>query len=253
MRRSSPTFLSDKLFSRGHCHWPGCDVSCADADAFARHLTVAHALDDRSTAQTRVQMQIVTQLELQLEKERERLRAMMGHLDLELRHGELRPVQPQRRSPSPKRVRREADEFSLPTTSSSHPLAAAAAAAAAAASLQHQSPLSALTAAVRSPLLGAMSASPVSSSAMSSTSSSPVAANAGPIRPKPATSLVDKPSSGLTLPPGELFSILRVHSARPLFSVHHSQVNVSPPKALMKEEAVAIAATPTSILRWILN
>ena len=39
-------------------------------------------MDDKSTAQARVQMQIVSQLELQLQKERERLQAMMSHLHL---------------------------------------------------------------------------------------------------------------------------------------------------------------------------
>ena len=39
-----------------------------------------HILDDRSTAQTKVQIQIVEQLEAQLAKEQARLEAMMGHL-----------------------------------------------------------------------------------------------------------------------------------------------------------------------------
>ena len=39
-------------------------------------------MDDKSTAQARVQMQIVSQLELQLQKERERLQAMMSHLHM---------------------------------------------------------------------------------------------------------------------------------------------------------------------------
>ena len=38
-------------------------------------------MDDRSTAQTRVQMQVVAQLELQLQKERDRLQSMMDHLN----------------------------------------------------------------------------------------------------------------------------------------------------------------------------
>ncbi|CAL8260857.1 unnamed protein product [Merluccius merluccius] len=46
------------------------------------HLLIEHALDDRSTAQCRVQMQVVQQLDLQLSKERERLQAMMTHLHL---------------------------------------------------------------------------------------------------------------------------------------------------------------------------
>ena len=37
-------------------------------------------LDDRSTAQTKVQIQIVEQLEAQVAKEQARLAAMMGHL-----------------------------------------------------------------------------------------------------------------------------------------------------------------------------
>ena len=45
-------------------------------------LSAEHILDDKSTAQARVQMQIVSQLELQLQKERERLQAMMSHLHL---------------------------------------------------------------------------------------------------------------------------------------------------------------------------
>jgi forkhead box protein P len=49
---------------------------------FSKHITAEHILDDKSTAQARVQMQIVSQLELQLQKERERLQAMMSHLHL---------------------------------------------------------------------------------------------------------------------------------------------------------------------------
>ena len=62
------------------CKWTGCEAHCADIGQFLKHVTTAHVLDDKSTAQTRVQMQIVSQLELQLEKERERLHAMMAHL-----------------------------------------------------------------------------------------------------------------------------------------------------------------------------
>ena len=40
----------------------------------------SHVLDDRSTAQTKVQIQIVEQLESQLTKEQSRLEAMMNHL-----------------------------------------------------------------------------------------------------------------------------------------------------------------------------
>lgn len=49
---------------------------------FLRHLKVEHCLDDRTTAQARVQMQVVSQLEIHLQKERDRLQAMMHHLYL---------------------------------------------------------------------------------------------------------------------------------------------------------------------------
>ena len=45
-------------------------------------------------AQTRVQLQIVSQLELQLTKEKDRLQGMMKHLQLEqTSNGELKPLQ----------------------------------------------------------------------------------------------------------------------------------------------------------------
>lgn len=47
-----------------------------------RHLNSDHNLDDRATAQARVQMQVVSQLEIQLQKERDRLHAMMAHLHM---------------------------------------------------------------------------------------------------------------------------------------------------------------------------
>ena len=50
------------------------------SDNSYRHLNTEHTLDDRSTAQARVQMQVVSQLEIQLQKERDRLTAMMHHL-----------------------------------------------------------------------------------------------------------------------------------------------------------------------------
>ena len=45
-------------------------------------------LDDRSTAQTKVQIQIVEQLESQLNKEQSRLEAMMSHLK-QVRNGAM--------------------------------------------------------------------------------------------------------------------------------------------------------------------
>ena len=98
------------LDSHGHCSWPGCDASCPDMSAFQRHLSAAHVLDDKSTAQTRVQVQIVSQLELQLNKERDKLEAMMAHLRLDNRNGELVPSRQtvasfeRRRSRSPRSV-----------------------------------------------------------------------------------------------------------------------------------------------------
>lgn len=59
---------------------------------FARHLNTEHTLDDRSTAQARVQMQVVSQLELQLQKERDRLQAMMHHLHLSKQLGTSDPL-----------------------------------------------------------------------------------------------------------------------------------------------------------------
>ncbi|XP_062862463.1 forkhead box protein P2 [Trichomycterus rosablanca] len=83
---------SHSLYGHGVCKWPGCESICDDFGQFLKHLNNEHALDDRSTAQCRVQMQVVQQLEIQLSKERERLQAMMAHLH-------MRPSEPK---PSPK-------------------------------------------------------------------------------------------------------------------------------------------------------
>ncbi|XP_077132330.1 forkhead box protein P1 isoform X15 [Ranitomeya variabilis] len=68
------------LYGHGVCKWPGCEAVCEDFPSFLKHLNSEHALDDRSTAQCRVQMQVVQQLELQLSKDKDRLQAMMTHL-----------------------------------------------------------------------------------------------------------------------------------------------------------------------------
>ncbi|XP_026113908.1 forkhead box protein P1-B-like isoform X4 [Carassius auratus] len=68
------------LYSHGVCKWPGCDAVFGDFQSFLKHLNSEHALDDKSTAQCRVQMQVVQQLELQLAKDKDRLQAMMAHL-----------------------------------------------------------------------------------------------------------------------------------------------------------------------------
>ncbi|XP_037106751.1 forkhead box protein P1-B isoform X4 [Syngnathus acus] len=71
---------SHPLYGHGVCKWPGCEAVFDDFHSFLKHLNNEHALDDRSTAQCRVQMQVVQQLELQLTKDKERLQAMMTHL-----------------------------------------------------------------------------------------------------------------------------------------------------------------------------
>ncbi|XP_071961514.1 forkhead box protein P4-like isoform X2 [Antedon mediterranea] len=70
------------LYGHGMCKWPGCETSCDNFSSFLKHINSEHTLDDRSTAQARVQMQVVNQLEIQLAKERERLAAMMAHLHM---------------------------------------------------------------------------------------------------------------------------------------------------------------------------
>ncbi|XP_068170623.1 forkhead box protein P1-B isoform X4 [Antennarius striatus] len=75
-----PSHHSHPLYGHGVCKWPGCEAVFDDFHSFLKHLNNEHALDDRSTAQCRVQMQVVQQLELQLAKDKERLQAMMTHL-----------------------------------------------------------------------------------------------------------------------------------------------------------------------------
>ncbi|XP_063053855.1 forkhead box protein P1-like [Engraulis encrasicolus] len=71
------------LYGYGTCRWPACEMVCEDFEDFLKHLTSDHVLDDRSTAQCRVQKQVVEQLALQLSKEQQRLQAMMSHLHLQ--------------------------------------------------------------------------------------------------------------------------------------------------------------------------
>ncbi|KAL5275557.1 FOXP4 family protein [Megaselia abdita] len=70
------------LYAHGMCRWPSCEVVLNDMANFVKHLNSEHVLDEKSTAQARVQMQVVSQLELHLQKERDRLQAMMHHLFL---------------------------------------------------------------------------------------------------------------------------------------------------------------------------
>ncbi|CRL08026.1 CLUMA_CG020893, isoform A [Clunio marinus] len=69
-------------YGRGACKWPGCDMIFDDLQTFTKHLNTKHSMDDCTTAQARIQMQVVFQLEIQLQKEKDRLQAMMHHLHL---------------------------------------------------------------------------------------------------------------------------------------------------------------------------
>ncbi|XP_078517487.1 forkhead box protein P1 isoform X7 [Lissotriton helveticus] len=82
---------SHPLYGHGVCKWPGCEAICDDFQSFLKHLNNEHALDDRSTAQCRVQMQVVQQLELQLSKDKERLQAMMTHLHVKSTEPKVTP------------------------------------------------------------------------------------------------------------------------------------------------------------------
>ncbi|XP_069142739.1 forkhead box protein P1-like isoform X3 [Argopecten irradians] len=78
----SPTSSYHALFRHCLCKWPGCDTHCEDYVSFLKHLSAEHTLDDRSTAQARVQMQVVSQLEIQLTREKDLLQEMMKHLHM---------------------------------------------------------------------------------------------------------------------------------------------------------------------------
>ncbi|XP_066559367.1 forkhead box protein P4 isoform X6 [Amia ocellicauda] len=98
------------LYGHGECKWPGCEALCDDMGQFIKHLNSDHALDDRSTAQCRVQMQVVQQLEIQLAKESERLQAMMTHLHM--RPSEPKPFnQPLNLASGATLLKRESDTF----------------------------------------------------------------------------------------------------------------------------------------------
>ncbi|EDV25826.1 uncharacterized protein TRIADDRAFT_23971 [Trichoplax adhaerens] len=78
-------FINNKghdLYHNEICQWPGCETKIKTFDEFLRHLNTDHKLDDRSTAQTRVQIQVVSILESQLLKERQRMIAMTKHLQV---------------------------------------------------------------------------------------------------------------------------------------------------------------------------
>uniref|UniRef100_A0A8C6TGH7 Forkhead box P4 n=1 Tax=Neogobius melanostomus TaxID=47308 RepID=A0A8C6TGH7_9GOBI len=101
---------SHPLYGHGECKWPGCEALCEDMGQFIKHLNSEHALDDRSTAQCRVQMQVVQQLEIQLAKESERLQAMMAHLHM--RPSEPKPYsQPLNLASSAALLKRDSDAY----------------------------------------------------------------------------------------------------------------------------------------------
>uniref|UniRef100_A0A8C9XWH4 Forkhead box P4 n=1 Tax=Sander lucioperca TaxID=283035 RepID=A0A8C9XWH4_SANLU len=101
---------SHPLYGHGECKWPGCEALCEDMGQFIKHLNNEHALDDRSTAQCRVQMQVVQQLEIQLAKESERLQAMMTHLHM--RPSEPKPFnQPLNLASSGSLLKRDSDLY----------------------------------------------------------------------------------------------------------------------------------------------
>ncbi|XP_063694592.1 forkhead box protein P1-like [Bolinopsis microptera] len=73
-------YQSHPLYQNYLCQWAGCETPCHTTSEFLEHLLRHHGLNDKSTAQCRVQTQAVLHLEAQLKKERERLSAMMAHL-----------------------------------------------------------------------------------------------------------------------------------------------------------------------------
>ena len=108
---TSPSFKSEisqeaekenLLYSGGLCRWPGCERECSSSSHWRLHMSQEHGLSDKTTAQARVQMQIVTQLEVQLKKEKVRLAAMMKHL-----HPKQSSIKDDLQSPEPKRFRAE--------------------------------------------------------------------------------------------------------------------------------------------------
>uniref|UniRef100_A0A7N6FH83 Fork-head domain-containing protein n=1 Tax=Anabas testudineus TaxID=64144 RepID=A0A7N6FH83_ANATE len=67
------------LYSHGVCNWPGCESVCENFSQFIEHMGNEHTLDDRSTAQCRVQMQVVQQLELQVGAEQQKLELLLEY------------------------------------------------------------------------------------------------------------------------------------------------------------------------------
>ena len=54
------TVSSHPLFSHGMCRWTGCELAgFKNLESFKDHLSQDHVLDERSTAQTRVQVSTI--------------------------------------------------------------------------------------------------------------------------------------------------------------------------------------------------
>ncbi|CAG5111274.1 Oidioi.mRNA.OKI2018_I69.chr2.g5597.t2.cds [Oikopleura dioica] len=102
-RESPPMSIEPNhpLFSHNTCKWPGCDQHTEDFGRFLKHLNQEHGLDDKSTAQCRVQMHTVQQLERQVRVEKERLNAMMTHLQMDSDKARARSISPPKRAQSP--------------------------------------------------------------------------------------------------------------------------------------------------------
>ncbi|CAL1541876.1 unnamed protein product [Lymnaea stagnalis] len=74
---SNPTH---PLYINRCCKWPNCEAHIEEFSGFIKHLNTEHQLDDRSTAQSRVQSEVVSSLEAQLAFQKKVLRAMTDHL-----------------------------------------------------------------------------------------------------------------------------------------------------------------------------
>ena len=109
---TSPSFKSEcqendrenLLYSGGMCRWPGCDRECPSPGQWRLHMSQEHGLSEKSQAQARIQMQMVTELEVKLKQEKVRLAAMMKHLHPKSGHVKEDTSLP---SPEPKRFRAE--------------------------------------------------------------------------------------------------------------------------------------------------
>jgi hypothetical protein len=51
-----PKLQKHPLYTHGICSWAGCETCCDTFASFMNHLNREHVLDERSTAQTRVQV-----------------------------------------------------------------------------------------------------------------------------------------------------------------------------------------------------